>query len=181
MPPESDFASAPVNRALTPEVKLQLYQDMSRIRAFDTMAIRYYQAGHMGGFLFVQGGQEAIPVTVRSMMGPQDHSICGPRGMGTALAAGMSMKAGMAELFGKAAGCARGKSGAFGFFDTEHHHWGNYACAATQTALAAGLAYGLKYQGIPGVAFCFLGDGAINQGVFHEALTLAGLFSLPVI
>lgn len=78
----------------------------------------------MGGFLITQIGQESIPVAVRSMMEPQDHSIGGLRGMGTALLAGMSMKESMAELFGRATGCAKGKGGLFGFFAPEHHHWG---------------------------------------------------------
>lgn len=176
-----DFLLDPVNRTLTAEDRLHFYQQMMRIRAFEEVALGHYQAGHMGGFLIVQRGQESIPVAVRSMMEAQDHSIGGLRGMGTALLAGMSMKEGMAELFGRVTGCAKGKAGAFGFFAPEHHHWGGHGYAATQTALAAGLAFGTKYQGIPGVVFCYLGDGSVNQGTFHEALNLAGLYGLPVI
>lgn len=178
---ETDYSQAAVNAALTPAGKIQLFRQMTRIRAFELTALQHYQAGRMGGFLILQTGQEAIPVTVRSMMGPQDHSICSLRGMGTAIMSGMSMREGMAELFGKATGCARGRGGLFGFYAPEHHHWGGHGYAATQTALAAGLAFGLKHQGKTGAVFCFLGDGAVNQGTFHESLNLASLFSLPVI
>ncbi len=181
MPTAKDFSLDPVNRTLTAEERRHFYRQMMRIRAFEEVALQHYQAGRMGGFLIVQRGQESIPVAVRSMMEPQDHTIGGLRGMGTALVAGMSMKQGMAELFGRATGCAKGKGGLFGFFAPEHHHWGGHGYAATQTALAAGLAFGTKYRGIPGVVFCYLGDGSVNQGTFHEALNLAGLYGLPVI
>ncbi len=178
---DPEHALAEVNQLLTPEAKIQILRDMHRIRAFECTALQYYQAGFMGGFLILQIGQEAIPVAVRSMMGPQDHTICSLRGMGTAIIAGMSMREGMAELFGRATGCAKGKGGQFGFYAPQHRHWGGHGYAATQTALAAGLAFGLKHQEKRGAVFCFLGDGAVNQGTFHESLNLASLFSLPVI
>ena len=129
----------------------------------------------------MQIGQEAIAVAVRSLMGPLDHSICGMRGIGHALAAGMTMRSAMAELFGKATGAAKGKGGMLGFYASEHRHWGNHGFAGTQTALATGLAFGLKHRDEPGMVCCFLGDGAMNQGVAHEAFNLAGLFRLPVV
>lgn len=181
MPTAKDFQHSPVNRTLTTDDRRHFYRQMMRMRAFEIMAIQHYQAGHMGGFLITQIGQESVPVAVRSLMEPQDHSLCGLRGMGTALVAGMSMKEGMAELFGRATGCAKGKGGLFGFYAPEHHHWGGHGYAATQTALGAGLAFGLKQQGIPGVVFCYLGEGSVNQGVFHESLNMAALFRLPVI
>lgn len=180
-PHAPDYSLSEINQALPPEAKIQLLREMHRIRAFEQVALQHYQAGHMGGFLILQIGQEAIPVAVRSMMGPQDHSICSLRGMGTAIAAGMSMREAMAELFGKATGCAKGKGGLFGMYAPQHHHWGGHGYAATQTALAAGLAFGLKHQEKRGAVFCYLGDGAVNQGTFHESLNLASLFSLPVI
>jgi pyruvate dehydrogenase E1 component alpha subunit len=114
-------------------------------------------------------------------MGPQDHGISGPRGIGHAIAAGMPMGPGMAELFGKTNGCSKGKGGMFSFYHPSGNHWGCHAIAATQTPLAAGLAFALKQRGIPGAVVCFLGDGAVNQGVYHESLNLAGLFGLPVV
>jgi pyruvate dehydrogenase E1 component alpha subunit len=176
-----DYSQAEINLVLTDDSKIQLLREMHRIRAFELTALQHYMAGRMGGFLILQSGQEAIPVAVRSMMGPQDHTICSLRGMGTAIAAGLSMREGMAELFGKATGCAKGKGGQFGFYAPQHHHWGGHGYAATQTAMAAGLAFGLKHQKKCGAVFCYLGDGAVNQGTFHESLNLASLFSLPVI
>ena len=81
-------SQAQVTHALTPEATIQLLREMHRIRAFEQVALQHYHAGRMGGFLILQIGQEAIPVAVRSMMGPQDHSICSLRGLGTAIAAG---------------------------------------------------------------------------------------------
>ena len=101
--------------------------------------------------------------------------------MGHAIAAGMSMESCMAELLGRNNGCSKGKAGAFGFYAPELHHWGCHALAGTQTPLAAGLAFGLKHHGEPGAVLCFLGDGAVNTGAYHESLNLAGLLGLPVV
>ena len=176
-----DYIGAEINQALSPADKVRLYREMLRCRAFEDVAIQEYCRGRMDGFLMLQVGQEAIAVAVRSLMGPNDHSICGMRGIGHALAAGMTMRAGMAELFGRATGASKGKAGMFGCYVTEHRHWGNHGLAGTQTALAAGLAFALKYRGEPGAVCCFLGDGAMNQGVVHESFNLAALFNLPVV
>ena len=181
MASDSDFASAAVNQSLSVAEKLHLYCEMARSRAFEQQAINDYVGGNIGGWLLLQIGQEAIAVAVRSLMGPFDHSICGMRGIGHALAAGMTMRSAMAELFGKATGAAKGKGGMLGFYCPEQRHWGNHGLAGTQTALATGLAFGLKHRNEPGMACCFLGDGAMNQGVVHEAFNLAALFRLPVV
>ncbi len=181
MSAQQDFAGAQINQALSPADKVHLYREMQRSRAFELLAIQEYCANQMAGFLMLQIGQEAIAVAARSLMGPNDHSICGMRGIGHALAAGMTMRAGMAELFGRATGAAKGKAGMLGFYATEHRHWGNHGLAGTQTALATGLAFALKYRGEAGAVCCFLGDGAMNQGVVHESFNLAALFNLPVV
>jgi len=93
----------------------------------------------------------------------------------------MTMNECMAELYGKATGSSKGKGGMFSFFAPERNHWGCFASAGSQTPLACGLAFALKQQDTTGAAFCFLGDGAVNQGSFHESLNLAALFNLPVI
>jgi len=87
----------------------------------------------------------------------------------------------MAELYGKATGCSKGKGGSMHFFAPDKNYWGGHGIVAGQTPLGAGLAYGLKYQGLKGACLCYLGDGAINQGAYHESLNLAALFDLPVI
>ncbi|MES2924534.1 MAG: thiamine pyrophosphate-dependent dehydrogenase E1 component subunit alpha [Verrucomicrobiota bacterium] len=175
-----EFSEHPINLNWSAEGKIDLYRQMMRIRRFEQTALKYYNAGKMGGFLVLGIGQESVATGVRSLMGADDHSISGWRGMGHALAAGMEMGPCMAELFGKTNGCSKGRSGAFSFYAPAKHHWGCHATAAAQTPLAAGLAFALKQWEINGVVFCFLGEGAVNQGVYHESLNLAGLFALPV-
>ncbi|MEO5917780.1 MAG: thiamine pyrophosphate-dependent enzyme [Luteolibacter sp.] len=170
-----------INRTWSAESKIDLYRQMMRICRFEQAALKHYNAGKMAGFLVLNIGQQSVATGVRSLMGPDDHSISGWRGMGHALAAGMEMGPCMAELFGKTNGCSKGKSGAFSFYAPAKHHWGCHATAAAQTPLAAGLAFALKQREIKGVVFCFLGEGSVNQGVYHESLNLAGLFGLPVI
>lgn len=177
----SDFASHPVNRDLNAERKVHLYRQMVRIRRFEQQALKNYICGTMGGFLNLQIGQEGIAVGVRSLMLASDHAIGHHRGIGHALAAGLDMNSAMAELYGKATGCSGGKAGMFSFFSPENHYWGGSCLAGGQTPLAAGFAFALKSRGEGGVAICFLGDGAVNQGVYHESLNLAGLFDLPVV
>ncbi len=176
-----DFREHAINRDWSAEGKIDLLRQMIRIRRFEQAALKYYNAGMMGGFLILDIGQESVSTGVRSVMGPLDHSISGPRGMGHALAAGMEFGPCMAELFGKANGCSKGKGGMFSYYDPGRNHWGCHGLAAAQTPLAAGLAFALKQREIPGAVVCFLGDGAVNQGVYHESLNLDGLFGLPVV
>jgi pyruvate dehydrogenase E1 component alpha subunit len=161
--------------------KLRLWSEMTRIRCFEMEAIKCCQGGYMGGWLNVQIGQEPLPVVIRSVMGPLDHSISSYRCLGHALASGMSMRSCMAELVGKRDGASKGKGGMHSFQSPETRFWGGYGFVSTQTPLACGLAFGLKHRGEAGVVFCCLGDGAVNQGAFHEALNLAALFHLPVV
>ena len=93
----------------------------------------------------------------------------------------MSMNECMAELYGKATGCSKGKGGSMHFFAPDKNYWGGHGIVGGQTPLGLGLAYGLKYKGLKGAAMCFLGDGAVNQGCFYESLNMAALFELPVI
>jgi pyruvate dehydrogenase E1 component alpha subunit len=174
-------ASAPINQKLTAADKVNLYRQMVRIRRFEQVSLQHYQAGRMGGFLHLYIGQESVAVGTVSVMGPNDHVITAYRDHGHALAVGMGMNECMAELFGKATGCSRGKGGSMHYFAPEKNYWGGHGIVAGQTPLGLGLAYGLKYRGIKGAALCFLGDGAVNQGAFHESLNLAELWDLPVI
>jgi len=176
-----DYREHAINRDWSAEGKIDLLRQMMRSRRFEQKALSYYQAGKIGGWLILSIGQESVAASVRSLMGPQDHGISGPRGIGHAMVAGMPMGPCMAELFGKANGCSKGKGGMFSFYDPSRNHWGCHALAAAQTPLAAGLAFALKQRDIPGAVVCFLGDGAVNQGVYHESLNLAGLFGLPVV
>lgn len=178
----TDFAQAPVNQKLTPEEKIHLLRQMVRIRRFEEEAGKQYSAkGRIGGFLHRYDGQESIAVGCASLMGENDHMITAYRNHGHALAVGMTMEECMAELFGKATGCSKGKGGSMHFFAPDKNYWGGHGIVGGQTPLGAGIAYYLKYKGITGCCMTFLGDGAVNQGAFHEALNLAGLWDLPVI
>src|ERR1700712_3748714 len=176
-----DFASVAVNQALKPDDKLRYMREMLRIRRFEQGAIKAYQAGKMGGFLHVYIGQESVAVGTCSLLGSNDHVITAYRDHGHALVMGMSMNECMAELFGKATGCSKGKGGSMHFFAPDKNYWGGQGIVAGQTPLGLGLAYALKYKGLTGAVMCYLGDGAVNQGCFYESLNLASLFDLPVI
>jgi pyruvate dehydrogenase E1 component alpha subunit len=175
------YEKAPANASLSPAEKIDMLRTMYRIRRFEERAIRAYQQGQIGGFLHLYIGEESVAVGSISVRGPNDHYITAYRDHGHALAVGMTENECMAELFGKAAGCSHGKGGSMHFFAPDKNYWGGHGIVAGQTPLGLGLAYGLKYKGIKGAAICYMGDGAINQGVFHESLNLAGLWNLPVV
>lgn len=188
VPPNSEaaehdvrYAKNPVNSDLAPEKKLKLYTDMVRIRAFEDRSLRVYQQGKIGGFLHLYNGQEAVAVGTCSLLSEHDHVITAYRDHGHALAVGMGMGELMAEMQGKFTGCSKGKGGSMHFFSPEKHFWGGHGIVAGQTPLGLGIAYAIKYKGLKGCCLCFLGDGAINQGAFHESLNLAALWDVPVI
>lgn len=174
-------AEVPINAALTPEEKIELYRKMCRIRRFEQIALKHYNGGKMGGFLHLYIGQESVAVGCVSLMGENDHVITAYRDHGHALAVGMGMNECMAELFGKKTGCSKGKGGSMHFFAPDKNYWGGHGIVAGQIPLGTGLAFGLKYKGLKGCAMAFMGDGAVNQGSVHEAFNLASLFELPVV
>lgn len=175
------YAEDPINKNMTAEDKIRCLSDMIRIRKFEQAALQAYQKGKMGGFLHLYIGQEATAVGTVSLMGANDHVITAYRDHGHALAVGMGMNECMAELFGKFTGCSKGKGGSMHFFAPDKNYWGGHGIVGGQTPLGLGIAYALKYKGLTGACFCFLGDGAVNQGAFHESLNLAGLWDIPVI
>jgi pyruvate dehydrogenase E1 component alpha subunit len=176
-----DYATAPINQALKADDKLRFLREMLRIRRFEQEANKQYSAGKIGGFLHLYIGQESVAVGTVSLMGSNDHVITAYRDHGHALAVGMNMNECMAELFGKATGCSKGKGGSMHFFAPDKNYWGGHGIVGGQTPLGLGLAYALKYKGLPGAALCFMGDGAVNQGCFYECLNMASLWNLPVV
>ena len=176
-----NLAESPVNLKLDAAAKIQLLRDMLRIRRFEQVSLKHYSSGKMGGFLHLYIGQESVAVGTCSLMGDNDHVITAYRDHGHALAVGMSMEECMAELFGKATGCSKGKGGSMHFFAPDKNFWGGHGIVGGQTPLGLGLAYALKYKGLTGAAMCFLGDGAVNQGCFYESMNMAALYELPVI
>jgi pyruvate dehydrogenase E1 component alpha subunit len=154
---------------------------MLLIRRFEERASQQYQAQKVGGFCHLYIGQEAVAVGAVAATRADDYIITAYRDHGHALARGTSANACMAELFGKETGCSRGLGGSMHFFDKENHMYGGHAIVGAHVPLAAGMAFASKYRAEDRVTLCFFGDGAINQGSFHEALNLIALYKLPVV
>lgn len=177
----ADHSQAPINASLSREDKIELYRKMVRIRRFEERSLRAYQGKKIGGFLHLYIGQEAVAVGCCSLMGTNDHVITAYRDHGHAMAVGMDTKALMAELYGKATGCSKGKGGSMHYFAPDKNYWGGHGIVGGQIPLGAGLAYGIKYKGLKGASMAFMGDGAVNQGAVHESYNLAALWKLPVV
>ncbi len=176
-----DYSGYAINQKLTADDKIEIYRTLCRMRRFEQASQKPYSQGKMGGFLHLYIGQESVAAGTISLCGENDHVITAYRCHAHGLACGMSMNECMAELFGKYTGCSKGKGGSMHFFAPEKNFWGGHGIVAGQTPLGLGLAYGLKYKGLKGCCLCYLGDGAINQGAFHESLNLAELHDIPVI
>jgi pyruvate dehydrogenase E1 component alpha subunit len=179
--PVGNYDKSATNAKLDKAEKIKILTDMIRIRRFEDRCNEAYQGGNIGGFLHLYNGQEAIAVGATSVCGKHDHQITAYRDHGHALAVGMSMNECMAELYGKATGCSKGKGGSMHFFAPDKNYWGGHGIVGGQTPLGLGLGYGIKFKGLKGAALCYLGDGAVNQGAFHESLNIASLWNIPVI
>jgi pyruvate dehydrogenase E1 component alpha subunit len=156
-------------------------RQMMLIRRFEERAEMMYQKGRIGGFFHQYSGQEPVAVGSIGVLREDDYVITAYRDHGHALARGMEAKAAMAELLGKAAGCSKGKGGSMHFFDAEKGFLGGHAIVGSHIPLATGVGFAIKYRGEDRVCICYFGDGAMNQGSFHEALNMAALWKLPVI
>src|SRR6478735_380524 len=161
--------------------EVEMLSLMLLIRRFEERASQQYQAQKIGGFCHLYIGQEAVVVGAIAAVRPDDYVITAYRDHGHALARGTSANSCMAELFGKETGCSRGLGGSMHFFDKRHNMYGGHAIVAAHVPLGVGLAFAIKYRSEDRVTLCFFGDGAINQGSFHEALNLAALYKLPIV
>lgn len=160
---------------------LSLYRQMIRIRRFEEEAARSYSRGKIGGFLHLYNGQEAVAVGAMSAALPTDYIVATYRDHGHYLARVGDMKAAMAELFGKVDGCAQGRGGSMHYFDVERRFMGGHAIVGGHVPIAAGIAFASKYRAESDVTLCFFGEGTANMGAFHEGLSLASLWKLPVV
>src|SRR5579872_6015179 len=159
----------------------ELLRDMLLIRRFEERCAEAYALGKIGGFCHLYIGQEAVGVGAISALREDDYIITSYRDHGQALARGVSPRAVMAELFGKATGCSHGKGGSMHLFSREHHFLGGHGIVGGNIPIATGVAFAIKYRGGDQVCLCFFGEAAVNNGAFHEALNMAGLWKLPVI
>ena len=159
----------------------EFYRQMLLIRRFEEACGRLYMQGKIRGFLHLYIGEEAIAVGTMAALRPDDYVIGHYRDHGHAIAKGMDPKIAMAELCGKATGSSSGKGGSMHLFDAEKHFMGGHAIVGGQMPIAAGLALASKYRKEDRVTVCFFGDGAVNQGEFHETLNLASVWKLPIL
>jgi pyruvate dehydrogenase E1 component alpha subunit len=160
---------------------LGYYQKMQLIRRIEEESARAYVQGKIGGFLHLYIGQEAIAVGCEAALRKTDFVITTYRDHGFALVRGTPPGAVMAELFGKDTGCARGLGGSMHMFDGPNRFLGGHGIVGGHCALASGVAFRSKYLKTEDVVVCLFGEGATNIGGFHEALSLAGLWKLPVV
>jgi pyruvate dehydrogenase E1 component alpha subunit len=164
------------------ETYLYWYELMQLIRQFELKAEEMYKmAGKIRGFFHAYVGQEAIAAGCMTATRHEDPFITAYRDHGWALAKGTSANACMAELYGKATGCAKGKGGSMHFFDVKNYFFGGHGIVGAQIGTGAGLAFAEKYKGTDNVVLTFFGDGAARQGMLHESFNLAMLWKLPVI
>ena len=155
---------------------------MQLIRQFESKSEEMYKmAGKIRGFFHVYNGQEAIAAGCMTATNQEDPFITGYRDHGLALAKGMSPNAAMAELYGKATGCSKGKGGSMHLFSKEHNFFGGHGIVGAQIGTGAGLAFAEQYRGSKNVVLCYFGDGAARQGMLHEVFNLAMLWKLPVV
>jgi len=166
---------------LNNETLIELYRQMILIRRFEEKSAEVYSAGKIGGFCHLYIGQEAVAVGALSAIRKDDYVLTSYREHGHALAKGMSPESVMAELYGKATGCSKGKGGSMHMFDKEVNFLGGHGIVGGQIPLATGTAFASKYQGTDQVTLCFFGEAAVNQGAFHESLNMAQLWKLPCI
>jgi TPP-dependent pyruvate/acetoin dehydrogenase alpha subunit len=175
----------PVSAAEPPGVErghaVDLLRQMVRIRRFEEKAAELYSLGKIRGFLHLYIGEEASAVGVMQALEPEDAVVATYRDHGHALTRGLPMGSLMAEMYGKANGCSRGRGGSMHFFDAARRFYGGYAIVAGGIPIAVGLGLADKLRDRRRVTACFFGEGAAAEGEFHESLNLARLWRLPVL
>jgi pyruvate dehydrogenase E1 component alpha subunit len=163
------------------EHALGLLRQMVLIRRFEEKAAELYTVGKIRGFLHLYIGEEAVAVGAMAALTPDDNVVATYREHGQALARGMPAGAAMAEMYGKASGCSRGRGGSMHLFDVSRRFYGGHAIVGGGLPVAVGLALADAMQGRRAATACFFGDGAVAEGEFSESLNLAALWRLPVL
>jgi pyruvate dehydrogenase E1 component alpha subunit/2-oxoisovalerate dehydrogenase E1 component len=163
------------------EHALDLLRAMLLIRRFEEKSAELYTVGKIRGFLHLYIGEEAVAVGAMQALTTEDNIVATYREHGQALARGLSAGGVMAEMYGKANGCSRGRGGAMHLFDVARRFYGGHAIVGGGLPVAVGLALADAMQARPAVTACFFGDGAVAEGEFAESLNLAALWRLPVL
>lgn len=170
-----------VKTKFTKETYLYWYELMLLLRRFEEKAGQLYGMQKIRGFCHLYIGQEAIAAGAMTATKPDDKFITAYRDHALAIAKGMTPDECMAELYGKATGCSKGKGGSMHFFAPDKGFYGGHGIVGAQIGTGAGLAFAEQYKGTDAVALCFFGDGAARQGMLHETFNMAMLWKLPVI
>ena len=163
------------------ETYLYWYEIMLLMRRFEEKAGQLYGQQKIRGFCHLYIGQEAVAAGTMTAINDDDNIITAYRDHGLAIAKGISAKECMAELFGKATGCTKGKGGSMHFFSKEKRFFGGHGIVGGQIGLGAGIAFADQYNEDNRVTICFFGDGAARQGILHETFNMAMLWQLPVV
>ena len=167
---------------LSKEQLLDWYYQIVLIRQFEERCEQLYDQHKITGvYLHLYSGHEAVGVGALAALGKDDHVITAYRDHGIALARGVDARPLMAEMMGKRTGVSGGKGGSMHLASREHNFWGGYAIVGGHFPLATGIALKVKYMEEPNVVLCFMGDGATNNGYFHEAVNMSAVWDLPVI
>ncbi len=166
---------------MTKDEALALYRNMLLIRRFEERCAQVYVEGKIGGFLHLYIGQEAVAVAAMSLLRPDDYFLGSYRDHGYALARGTDPRPLMAELWGRSTGISRGKGGSMHFYDVPTGNFGGDGIVGGHLPIAAGIGYAIRLRQTEQVVLCFFGDGAVNEGAFHEALNVSALWDLPVV
>lgn len=167
--------------ALDKQTLKSLYETMARIRAFEERVRKEFAAGKLPGFVHLYAGQEAVAAGVCACLRPTDYIVSNHRGHGHCIAKGVDPKGMMAELYGRATGTCKGKGGSMHIADIDKGMLGANGIVGAGFPLACGPGLTAKVKGTDQVSVCFFGDGATNQGTFHESVNLAAIWKLPVI
>ena len=160
---------------------LDLLREMVRIRRFEERCVELYSGALIRGFLHLYIGEEAIAVGVMATLEGDDAVVSTYREHGHAIAKGIAMGPIMAEMFGKVDGVSRGRGGSMHLFDADTRFYGGNAIVAGGIPLAVGMALADRMLGRDRITVCFFGEGAVDEGAFHESINLASLWQLPVL
>jgi pyruvate dehydrogenase E1 component alpha subunit len=163
------------------ELLHRLLRDMMLSRTFEERAAEEYTKGNIVGFLHLYPGEEAVGAGVINAALPSDYIVSTYREHAHALVRGIPANQVMAELFGRATGMSGGMGGSMHMFNRERRFMGGYAIVGETYPISIGIAYACMLRNLPEAVICFFGDGAVNQGTFHESLNMAGLWHLPVL
>jgi pyruvate dehydrogenase E1 component alpha subunit len=171
----------PLATKFSKETYLYWYELMLMLRRFEEKCGQLYGMQKIRGFCHLYIGQEAVAAGCMTATNENDKFITAYRDHALAVAKGVSAKSCMAELFGKATGCSKGKGGSMHFFGLKENFFGGHGIVGAQIGTGAGLAFAEKYKGTKNVVLCFFGDGAARQGMLHETFNMAMLWDLPVV